>query len=164
VRAVDWLPFDAAVARLSRNYEQAFLENVGPQALAAFARKPKAKAPPSRKRRAQPMTVSEPALAGPSREKPVAKPLPEAPLAPAEQQPKLAPEPFAEAERPIIADDVAIAEMSVSPAEQEIASAMSEIEAGPVAPDQARDSASRAADHRRRSLAQKVREWLGRAA
>jgi 8-oxo-dGTP diphosphatase len=168
VRAVDWLPLDAAIARLSRNYEQAFLENVGPQALAAFARKPRVKAPEvkasvSRKRRAQPVTVSEPALTAPPREKPVAKPPPEAPLAPAEQQPELAPEPSAEAESPIIAGDVAVAEMSVSPAEHEIASAMPEMEAGPVAPDEAR-SASRAADRRRRSLAQKVREWLGRAA
>ena len=173
VRAVDWLPLDAAIARLSRNYEQAFLENVGPQALAAFARKPKAKAleakaleakaPVSRKRRAQPMAASEPALTAPPREKPVAKPLPEAPLAPAEQQAELVPEPAAEAESPIIADDVAIAEMTVSPVQQEIASATSEMQAGLVAPDEAR-SASRAADHRRRSLAQKVREWLGRAA
>jgi len=178
VRAVDWLPLHAAIVRLSRNYEQAFLENVGPQALAAFARKPKAKAPEakaleakapetkapvSRKRRAQPMAASEPAFTGPPREKPVAKPLPEAPLAPAEQQPELVPEPPVEAESPIIADDVAIAEMTVSPAEHEIASATSEMETGLVAPDEAR-SASRAADHRRRSLAQKVREWLGRAA
>jgi 8-oxo-dGTP diphosphatase len=184
VRAVDWLPLDAAIARLSRNYEQAFLENVGPQAIAAFARKPKAKAPEvkapeakapeaktseakaavSRKRRAQPMAASEPVLTAPPREKPVAKPLPEAPLAPAEQQPELAPEPSAEAESLIIADDVATADISVSPAERESASAMSEIEAGPTAPDEACRSASRAADYRRRSLAQKVRDWLGRAA
>jgi len=179
VRAVDWLPLDAAIARLSRNYEQAFLENVGPQAIAAFARKPKAKAPEvktpeaktseakaavSRKRRVQPMAASEPVLTAPPREKPVAKPLPEAPLAPAEQQLELVPEPSVEAESPIIANDVATAEISVSPAEREIASAMSEMEAGPTAPDEACRSASRAADHRRRSLAQKVREWLGRAA
>src|SRR6266852_7496267 len=44
VRAVDWLPLDAAVERLSRTHEQAFLANVGPQALSAFARRPKAKA------------------------------------------------------------------------------------------------------------------------
>jgi 8-oxo-dGTP diphosphatase len=173
VRAVDWLPLDAAIARLSRNYEQVFLENVGPQALAAFVRKkakapeaqaPEVKAPVSRKRRAQPVTASEPELTRPPREKPVARPLPEAPLAPAEQQGELAPEPSAEAASPIIADDVAVAEMSVSPVEHEIASAMSEIEAGPVAPNEAGDSAFRAVDHRRRSLAQKVREWLGRAA
>ena len=33
VRAVDWLPLDAAVERLSRGYERVFLENVGPIAV-----------------------------------------------------------------------------------------------------------------------------------
>ena len=33
VRAVDWLPLGEAVERLSRGYERAFLENVGPIAL-----------------------------------------------------------------------------------------------------------------------------------
>src|SRR5919106_5123960 len=35
VKAVDWLPLADAVERLSRGYERAFLENVGPIALAA---------------------------------------------------------------------------------------------------------------------------------
>ena len=35
VRAVDWLPLEDAVERLSRGYERAFLENVGPIALSA---------------------------------------------------------------------------------------------------------------------------------
>ena len=35
VKAVDWLPLAVAVERLSRGYERAFLENVGPRALAA---------------------------------------------------------------------------------------------------------------------------------
>jgi 8-oxo-dGTP diphosphatase len=35
VRAVDWLPLAKAVERLSRSYERAFLENVGPIALAS---------------------------------------------------------------------------------------------------------------------------------
>ena len=35
VKAVDWLPLDRAVERLSRDHERAFLENVGPLALAA---------------------------------------------------------------------------------------------------------------------------------
>ncbi len=38
VRAVDWLPLGDAVERLSRGYERAFLENVGPIALSAAAR------------------------------------------------------------------------------------------------------------------------------
>ncbi len=37
VRAVDWLPLADAVERLSRGYERAFLENVGPIALATVA-------------------------------------------------------------------------------------------------------------------------------
>jgi 8-oxo-dGTP diphosphatase len=35
VKAVDWLPLDEAIERLSRDHERAFLEQVGPIALAA---------------------------------------------------------------------------------------------------------------------------------
>ena len=35
VRAVEWLPLDQAVERLSRGYERAFLQQVGPIALTA---------------------------------------------------------------------------------------------------------------------------------
>jgi 8-oxo-dGTP diphosphatase len=57
IREVDWLPLDAAVERLSRSYERAFLENVGPiavSALLADASKRKTKAAPAKKRRARP--------------------------------------------------------------------------------------------------------------
>jgi 8-oxo-dGTP diphosphatase len=37
VKAVDWLPLDEAVERLSHGYERAFLANVGPLALQAAA-------------------------------------------------------------------------------------------------------------------------------
>jgi 8-oxo-dGTP diphosphatase len=37
VRAVDWLPLEAAVERLSREHERAFLANVGPLALESAA-------------------------------------------------------------------------------------------------------------------------------
>ena len=43
VRAVDWLPLDAAVDRLSRDHEKTFLQAVGPYALAGLIRKTKAK-------------------------------------------------------------------------------------------------------------------------
>jgi 8-oxo-dGTP diphosphatase len=43
VRAVEWLPLDAAVARLSRSCERVFLENVGPIAVSAMARQLKDK-------------------------------------------------------------------------------------------------------------------------
>jgi len=45
VKAVDWLPLDAALERLSRSYERAFLANVGPLALEALARPPSAERP-----------------------------------------------------------------------------------------------------------------------
>ena len=51
IRAVEWLPLDAAIARLSRGYERVFLENVGPIAVNAMARQWKEKAPAGAKRR-----------------------------------------------------------------------------------------------------------------
>src|ERR1700761_4225246 len=44
VKAVDWLPLEAAVDRLSRDHERAFLANVGPLALEA-ARKSRERKP-----------------------------------------------------------------------------------------------------------------------
>jgi len=56
VKAVDWLPLAAAVERLSRGYERAFLANVGPLALeaAALARRPKPKQAAAERRRSRP--------------------------------------------------------------------------------------------------------------
>ena len=51
VRAVEWLPMDAAVARLSRGYERVFLENVGPIAVDMMSRQWKEKASAAAKRR-----------------------------------------------------------------------------------------------------------------
>jgi 8-oxo-dGTP diphosphatase len=66
VRAVDWLPLEAAVERLSRAYERAFLANVGPLALEAAALaqsqgRPKARKPPVLvKRRRRPTVAPQP--------------------------------------------------------------------------------------------------------
>jgi 8-oxo-dGTP diphosphatase len=66
IRAVDWLPLDAAVERLSRAYERAFLENVGPialesAALAQAAQRSKVrKQPVPEKRRRQPAVAPQP--------------------------------------------------------------------------------------------------------
>ena len=51
VRAVDWLPLAAALERLSRGYERAFLENVGPLAVSGLSRRVKSRAPTAKKRR-----------------------------------------------------------------------------------------------------------------
>jgi 8-oxo-dGTP diphosphatase len=67
--AVDWLPLDAAVERLSRAYERAFLENVGPialesAALAQAAQRSKVrKQPVPEKRRRQPAVAPQPSPA-----------------------------------------------------------------------------------------------------
>jgi 8-oxo-dGTP diphosphatase len=58
VKAVDWLPLDDAVERLSRGYERAFLANVGPlalqsAALAEEARRPRVERPVPEKRRSR---------------------------------------------------------------------------------------------------------------
>ena len=65
VKAVDWLPLGDAVERLSRGYERAFLETVGPLAVQAAAharaeRRSKAKQPAPVKRRSRPLALSEP--------------------------------------------------------------------------------------------------------
>ncbi len=86
VRAVDWLPLDAAVERLSRAYERAFLANVGPlalesAALARFQRRPKPRKPPVLvKRRRRPAIAPQPPLTIPA---PLA-PRPDALASPAE--------------------------------------------------------------------------------
>lgn len=68
VKAVDWLPLPDAVDRLSRDYERAFLENVGPIALsaAAHARKARARRPVPEKRRPRRTGVSAPPTVAPS--------------------------------------------------------------------------------------------------
>jgi 8-oxo-dGTP diphosphatase len=68
VREVDWLPLDAALERLSRGYERAFLANVGPLALQAAASngvRAKAKTPASKKRRSRPPVPAQPPLVPP---------------------------------------------------------------------------------------------------
>lgn len=53
IKAVDWVTLDDAIARLSREYERAFLTQIGPIAIAAAGLVPAA----------APSPVSEPALA-----------------------------------------------------------------------------------------------------
>src|SRR3981189_326455 len=70
VKAVDWLPLADAVDRLSRGYERAFLENVGPIALAAAAhaathRRPRAKPAAEKPRARRSTTTPSPAVTAP---------------------------------------------------------------------------------------------------
>jgi 8-oxo-dGTP diphosphatase len=150
IRAVDWLPLEAALQRLSRPSERAFLANVGPQALASFARKARAKPQAARKRRGR--TIEAPA---PSRPDPL----------PALPQPDEASPPLATAADEPAADDLIEAEAASDSVETELPVPVMETEAAPeAAAFAADDRPAESVESRRRSLAQKVRGWLGLAA
>src|SRR5262249_15973626 len=93
VRAVDWLPLDDAVARLSRGHERAFLENVGPLAVNALAGRIKEKSVDGISHAPKPLNGKTPSVsasaAGKPRGRSVVTP-PERPL-PAPLQPELMP-------------------------------------------------------------------------
>ncbi|MGY4572348.1 NUDIX hydrolase [Bradyrhizobium sp. USDA 3256] len=64
IREVDWLPLDEALERLSRGYERAFLENIGPIALQAAAnaereRRARARAVAAERRRIREVAVPQ---------------------------------------------------------------------------------------------------------
>jgi len=145
VKAVDWLPLADAVDRLSRGYERAFLENVGPIALAAAAhaapaRKARAKPPAPEKRRTQRTGVTAPPAAAPI------------PALPQPDQPSL---PVAQDDEVTVVIDAPVVETepAVSP------SFAPEIE--PVVVEAAE---MRTRQQPRRSLLQRMRDWLRRVA
>lgn len=154
VREVDWLPLDAAVERLSRAYERAFLENVGPHAiqaatLAGSARRSRVKPPQVRKRPGPQVVAPEP-----PRTETVAVPLPpEVVLAPPQQC-------------PAVADDVVEVETSVDPAEPAIPVRAAEPDPTPAAVEEeaCASNAATVSELQPRSLVQMVRNWLRRAA
>jgi 8-oxo-dGTP diphosphatase len=117
VRAVEWLPLETAVERLSRGSERVFLENVGPIAVSAMARDLKEKA------RRRDGAVAVPPL-------PVTEPAPPPPAA----------------EREIVLSPLDAEEPSVAEAPQ------------------AGDGEAMPPRHQRASFAERVRNWLGRAA
>ena len=179
VREVDWLPLDTALARLSRGYEQAFLAQVGPLALGAMARsrigaKPKPAAP--RKRRGPPAITPESPL-------PAMLPVPlpvEAELAPMPREDIPAEMPEVEAASieaslvdaapldfpvPELATEAELSEVDVMLAEAMAEAPVAEMAGdGEDAPDRTAAETSQPVEAERRSLAQRVREWLGRAA
>jgi 8-oxo-dGTP diphosphatase len=154
VRAVDWLPLGDAVDRLSRGYERAFLENVGPIALAAAAhavpaRKARAKPPAPAKRRPSRTGVSAPA---PADAPTLAPPQPEQP-APSLVRDEAAPDFEATAPGDAAAAASIVEEASIVEAEPAVSPSFApEIE--PVID---------AAATPRKSLLQRMRDWLRRA-
>jgi len=159
IRAVDWLPLDAAVERLSRSYERAFLANVGPMAL-ELSRRSKAKPPASAKRRSRRTpdaapTITVPALPEPG---PIA-------AAAAQNEALVIDEPAARHE-PDLRDEPVVSEVvpeavPVAPAEPE---AVPQLEAEPASQAETADDVADTVPEPRLNLVQKMREWLRRAA
>jgi len=153
VMAVDWLPLESAVERLSRAYERAFLANVGPLALeaAALARfpRPKAKQPIREKRRGRQVVAPRPSL-----------------MNSAPPQPDLTSSATGKGERPPVASDVVEGEASAPPTEFGTETQFVKADAAVPAmePESRNDDTVRTARGRRRNLVQKVRDWLRRAA
>jgi 8-oxo-dGTP diphosphatase len=156
VRSVDWLPLSDAVARLSRGYERAFLETVGPIALRAVAlaekaRRSKARQPAPEKRRvrrpaAPTPSMPSPSMPSPSIGEPVPPPLQPA-LVPAMEEPTYQPAAgeVAELDAAVCSDDSGI-----------------EVFAPTVEPVSSVIEAARSA--RGGSLVRRMREWLRRVA
>jgi 8-oxo-dGTP diphosphatase len=183
VKAVDWLPLDAAVERLSRGYERAFLANVGPIALQAAAtvetRRTRARKPSPEKRRSRRVVpqppISAPVISAPVISEPApviseqasAAPLPDY-AAPQEVVPdEVAPNEVASVENDAVeAEPPVDAELPVDTMEPEIIPPSAEpgFVAAPAALESAEGDGSNTDQHGRKNLVQKVRDWLWRAA
>jgi len=157
VRAVDWLPLEAAVERLSRDHERAFLANVGPLALEAARRsgERKAAAPVKRRRRA---IVPKPPL---DISTPVARPTEGAVLAAGQSQPPLVEHGAIETN----AIETGAIETGL-PASSMAGMNGSSVEAFPAAgvPLSQNQATSQAQQSLRIDLMRKVRAWLQRVA
>ncbi|WP_407176565.1 NUDIX hydrolase [Bradyrhizobium sp. STM 3562] len=145
IREVDWLPLDAAVERLSRAYERAFLANVGPLALeAATSNVARERAKPSsqKKRRSRPVPSAEPPLAAPALSRPPV------------EVPATRTEPVMDGASADLSDEVAAVE------KPELVAAG----AGPAETSEPSDDfATTTAEPRRRTLTALLRDWLRRA-
>jgi 8-oxo-dGTP diphosphatase len=162
VRAVDWLPLEDAVARLSRGYEQAFLQTVGPIALEALAlaetpRRPRAK-PVAAERRRNRRAAAAPSVTEPPPDS-VTEPATLSVTEPAPASPQAVPDclPVAQDESASAANGIVEAEPALEAAEPVITPPCTE-GAEPVTLD------TEPTETARRNLIQKVRDWLRRAA
>jgi len=169
VRSVDWLPLEAAVERLSRACERAFLANVGPLALeaAALARRSRARKPPALvKRGRRPSVVPQPPPTIPA---PVAPPPDVMPSPPEADLPLMVGNDLVEVQSidapsvdaPSVeapSSDCATA-LGIAPELPEEISAVTTTE-----PEPENEAASATGRDRHVNLVQIVRDWLWRAA
>jgi len=184
IRAVDWLPLEAALERLSRISERAFLANVGPQALLSLSRGTRTKALALRKRRDRNLVAPVPSSPEPL--PPVASSAPlQAVAGPDAIAPLLAGPGCEPAAREPVVDEIVVVAPAVEAIVSDLTAALVHAERAPpteaveadttapvprVDPDAAsasavaEDRADAATNGRRWSLAQRVRDWLGLAA
>jgi 8-oxo-dGTP diphosphatase len=152
VRAVDWLPLDAALERLSRTHERAFIAQVGPLAIEA-ARQPRVRRPAAAKRRGRQLDAAATRSIG-------------APDSMAAVPAAARPQPTSAPPQPLFEQcAVTAAEASIAPAAFEPGSGLAE--AAVKAPQRAEEGHPDAAgSHPDRSakLIQKLRVWLRGAA
>jgi 8-oxo-dGTP diphosphatase len=153
VRAVDWLPLEAAVERLSRGHEQAFLANVGPLALEAAA-------PAKAARRSRPKPAAAERTGG---RRAVANPSPAAPVS-ISPRPDLPPLAFGRDQRPFAVSEFVAAEASAAPADYGWTPQGVEAVASVAQPGAGGNDTARTDRSGRRNLMQKMRDWLRRAA
>jgi 8-oxo-dGTP diphosphatase len=161
IRAVDWLPLDAALKRLSRGYERTFLEHVGPLALAAAAparlsRPARAKKQPAAEKRRRRLVVAPPVA--PTISVSASPPTDVVPVASEQDQHPLPASASVEAETAA----AATAPGDVAPSAEEIPAAATALPASE--PQSCNHATAAAIDVRRINLVQKMREWLRRAA
>lgn len=203
IREVDWLPLEVALTRLSRASERAFLEHVGPLAVAsaladlakrkakaATAAKPAAapkaapkpaaaaKGAPAKKRRTPPAVpvqplpaASMPAATQAAVELPFAAPaeLPPAPAEPAASEPidrtptAEAPEslPSLDAQEPMAVEPLVDQPEPILSANTVEPMCVPEQADPPAAADAADVPAAKGAESRRKSLGERLRNWLG---
>ena len=180
IRAVDWLPLEAALERLSRISERAFLANVGPRALLSLSRRTKAKALAVRKRRDRDLVAPVPSSPEPLAAVVVSAPV-QAAVSPEAIAPRLAAPGCEPATSEAVVDEIiavvpavaaTVSDLTAVHVEAEHAQESEAIEATvdatakapPVDAEAASTPAAGTADGRRRSLARRVRDWLGLAA
>jgi 8-oxo-dGTP diphosphatase len=184
VKAVDWLPLDDAVERLSRGYERAFLANVGPIALQAASAesagrsRAKQSAPEKRSRR---RAVPEPAAAPASAPAPaISEPMPQVTtpdLAEVAQDTNALVERHGVETGAVEADAAETGPVEAEVVETEVAETAgyadefrmvpqsAEVEpAAAGAMPEATESGAISENRRARSLVRKMRDWLSRAA
>ena len=165
IREVDWLPLDEALDRLSRGYERAFLENVGPIALQAAAnaereRRARLRVATAERRRAQlaeeepvagaPVVIDTPALAE-------ARAVAEVPAAVDARTADLEPD------QPAVIPEYAATDAG-EVAEREHVVEVTAPEAPPASAREIAPVAAAVQPTPRKNLIERVRDWMRRAA